>query len=938
MPLLAGSRFLSRELAAHPRMLGLLAATPWLEGAKPRRILERRLRVRLSGVAAGDEAGLHHALRRFKQEEMLRIAARDLGDRAPILEIADELSLLASVTIEGALQRIAVELEERYGAAAGGAGRPALGLAVLAMGKLGAGELNFSSDVDLILIYRQDGESAGGSGGVISNHRLYTKLGERLIQALSRPTADGFAFRVDLDLRPEGRAGPIALSAESAYRYYEAKGRTWERAALLKARPVAGDREVADELLASLEPFIYRRYLDLDAVEEIRAMKARIDREASRGEGDLKLGPGGIREAEFVVSALLLLHAGKNPRLRERRFLPALDRLLFAGLLSARDRDALAEAYLFLRRAEHRIQMVHERQTHQLPTSPREQELLARRLGYPSPDPEARSSFLADLSRHRHEVELRFADLLGVSGATPRRSEPGIERALAHDRGDDERIEALRSSGFFEPAAALGELQRLARKDGTPFSRPYDPQAEALLAEAARSPNPDQALRNLGDFGMSLRSPAPWFALLEENPATARLLLELFGTSDPLSKTFVRHPELVDTLLRRDLASPRRGRATLGRDVMERIRGRDDPEDALSALRRFRQEEQLRIGLHDVSGALGLEGVMAELTAVADACLAGALEIASREQRLRYGSPGDGGSLAVLSLGKLGAAELGYQSDLDLFFVFSRPEAMTSGGTRGAVGNPEYFTRLVQRLLSHLQIPLREGILYRVDTRLRPSGSQGALVVSLPALEVYHRSESALWERQALLRTRCVAGDPALGHHTWEQVLAPALFDRSPRPEELAASIVSMRRRLDEAHRDRGAGPSPKWMAGGLVDVEFAVQYLQLLYGAAHPEVRTPATLAGIERLAAAGLLAEDDAEILASGWRFLRRLELRMQIIHDRPMDRISPSAQERRTLARRMGLPGGVAGEALMDAVGRSSRSIRRSFHRILTREAAS
>lgn len=937
LPVLAGSRFLTREICRRPRLAPHLAATPFYEVAKPRQRLERELDRVLARVAEGDEEGLARALRRFKYREILRIAARDLGGASTLPDSAAELSLLAEVIVDRAVGWLAAGLVARHGPPAGGEGLPAAGLAVLGMGKLGAGELNFSSDVDLVLVYRSEGETAGGPGGSIANRQFYARLAERLVRALSRVTEDGFVYRVDLDLRPEGRAGPIAWSAAGAYAYYEARGRTWERAALLKARPVAGDRELGAELLAGLQPFIYRRTLDLQAVEEIRAMKARIDRESAAGFDDLKLGPGGIREAEFVAVALLLLHAGRDPGLRVRGTLAALDKLLFAGRFPARDRDDLAAAWLLLRRAEHRIQMLDERQTHKLPSSEADRLRLARGLGYGPDDPVG--ALLAELRERRAQVRAIFDDLLGVTGEAPRQEDPLLARALDPDRPDEERIEALAERGFVDPASALAELRRLARRPDTPFA-PVPPlslegKAVELLAEACRTPDPDLALRHLADFASSLRRPGPWFELLAQHPATARLLLELFGTSDFLSKYFVRHPELLDGLIRRDLAAPRKGAQTLRSLAASRVAARpeDDLEGRLTALLRFKNEEFLRIGLNDVSGDLDLEGVVEELTCVADACLEQALALARAEMVGRYGEPGNGSRLAVLGLGKLGGRELGYHSDLDLVFVYGSSEGETSGGSRGRVGNPEFFARLAQRLLSHLQTPLREGSLYKIDTRLRPSGTQGSLVVSLATLGAYHARESALWERQALLRARHVAGDREVAERALRDVLAPAIYRPDLVPAEAAAAIGSMRRRMEaEISGEREGHRNPKTGFGGLVDVEFAVQYLLLVHGAMDPELRSTNTLEALHRLAAADRIGEGDAAILEEGWRFLRRLELRLGIVHDRDTSHLPRSPSALRTLARRMGYAGPGAGDDLLSDYARITARVREAFLRIL------
>jgi glutamate-ammonia-ligase adenylyltransferase len=921
VPVLAASRFLARAVIASPRLADHLRATTWFPRGKAPERLRAELAGAVSRISPGDEDRFLRTLRRFRTREYLRIAARDLAG-ASLADVGAELSALAAAALDVALDRILAELSARHGGPAGG-------LAVLGMGKLGAGELNFSSDIDLVLVYREDGHTPGG----LSHREFYSRAAERLARALGAITAGGFVFRVDLNLRPGGRSGPIVESLEGALRYYEAQGRTWERAAFLRARPVAGDLALGEEFLRALAPFVYRRSLDLGAVEELRELKARIDREASKGERDLKLGRGGIREVEFVVAAFQLLHAGRDPRLRERGTLAALDRLLFAGLLPARDRDALAAAYLLLRRAENRIQARDDRQTHLLPGDRAELSRLALTLGFPGPASAAADALEAELSLRRGEVAAIFADLLGTAGAAPRPADPRTATALDTSAPEAERREALAALGFADPAVALAELHRLARRPGTPFGDAPTPGAETLLAELARTPDPDQALSHLAWFASGLAYPGPYFALLAENPAAARLLLQLFGTSDFLSKYFLRHPELLDSLL-----GPSSVWTALGSErLRDRARARlaplpaNDLEGRLSALRRFKNEEILRIGLADVSGTLDQAGVAAELTAVADACLASCLELAAAEAVERWGEPG--ASLSVIGLGKLGGRELGYHSDLDLVFLYDPAAGESTGGSRGRVGPGEYFTRLAQRLIAHLQVPLREGALYRIDTRLRPSGSRGALVVSLDALAAYHRKAAALWERQALLKARHVAGDAALFARAEREVIVPAVYRPGVDPEELGRAVAGMRRRLEaEASGEERGERNPKTGYGGLVDVEFAVQYLQLLHGAARPEVRTPSTPEAIARLGAAGILAPEDERLLADAYRYLRRLELRLRIVHDFGISRLPRPGRDLAALARRLGHGGERGGESLLAEYTRVTAAVRDAFRRIV------
>lgn len=927
VPVLASSRFLARQIVARPRLPLHLEKTPWFEVGPSPGLLATSLGRSLGRLDAGDQDGLERALRRFKYRELLRIAARDLGGTATLQEILSELSTLASVCLDGALSFLADHLATLYGIPEGGPG----GLCVLGMGKLGAGELNFSSDVDLILLYRQEGETSGGSKGALSNRRLYEKLGRALVRTLSSVTGDGFVFRVDLDLRPEGRAGPITQSFDSAWAYYEARGRTWERAALLKARPVAGDREAGEEFLRSLAPFIFRRSLDLEAVEEIRSIKGRIEKESAAGPDDLKLGPGGIREVEFVAVALLLLHAGRDPRLRVRGTLPALDGLLYAGSLPAKERDVLAAAWQLLRRAENHIQMMDERQTHRLPSLDEDRLRLARTLGYGSA-----GELQAELDRRRGEVRAIFDDLLATGGASPRPGDPLLLTALDPEEAEEARLSALWERGVFHPAAALAEIERLGRRPDTPFSHPppFSLKGEdvRLLDEATRTPDPNQALRHLGDFTSSLYSPRPWFELLASHPETGRLLLQLFGTSDTLSRHFVRNPELIEPLLHRAAAERWKTASGLEEELASRLShlAADDIEGRLSCLRRFKNEEFLRIGLNDVSGALDLEEVMAQLTSVAESCVRECLSLARAEMVERWGAPPGQNRLAVLALGTMGGRELGYRSDLDLIFVYGSSEGTSAGGVRGRLPLPEWFSRLAQRLISHLQMPLREGILFRVDTGLRPSGRQGALVVSLPAFAAYHGKEggSATWEKQALLRARHVAGDPVIGQRALD-IAEGGIFGAEP--GDPAKEIVQMRRRIEEEiGRERTWGKNPKAGLGGLIDVEFVCQYLQLIHGRNHPSIRSPSTPAALRSLQAENLLSEGDAALLLEAYRFLRRLALRLQIAHDRPSDRLPDEIFARRSLARRMGYAGDRADEELLRDYERITLRLRETFLR--------
>ena len=943
VPLAAGSRFLAVALAATPSLARWLALPGAVDGSRSPGQLSRDLGSRVARVPPGDVAGLHRALRRFKQREIARVALRDLGGRATLAETTREIADIAAAAFDAAVAFHFARLAALHGAPEGAA-PGATGFVVIGMGKLGGRELNFSSDVDVLYAYQRDGMTSGGTspaGGALGNFAFYARLAEHVTRALSLSTEDGFVFRVDLNLRPEGRSGPIASSAEALERYYEAQGRTWERAALLKARPIAGDVAVGEALLARLAPFVYRRSLDLGVVEELRQMKLRVERQAeARGHRSLKLGPGGIREVEFYAQALQLVAAGRDPSLRERATLPALDKLLFAGHVSARDHAALADAYVLLRRLEHRVQMVAERQTHDLPDEPDELGRLARRAGFADAD-----AMLEELTRRRAEVRERFDGLLATatvySGEAARATSSASPECLAvldEDASDEDRASRLAALGWSDPEAALGELSRLAFRRDSPFGPAPRPEhadlGARLLAECAGAPDPDLALRGLSRFVAALSAPRAYFDVLARRPRAARLVVSVFGTSELLSQQLARQPELLE-LLAEGGAPPRRAPGELAALMRARVAAApDDTESRLAALVRAHNEERLRLALHDIAGALDLEEVFEGLSELADACIAECLALTEAEIAARFGPPAGGATFAVVALGKLGGRELGYHSDLDLAFVYSGSADAVDGAR---ITNGERFVRLGQRLLALLAVPLREGALYRVDARLRPSGSKGPLVVSERALADYHaRGAAALWERQAWLKARAVAGDALLFSRLWNTTLAPSIF-ATVDPREAAREIAAMRERLEREGAPKtvngdAEGADLKLGAGGLADVDFAAQLLQLVHGALRPSVRTPSTLAALRALRDAGLLSPDDSETLQASWRFLRRLELRLRLMRDRGVSKMPRSGRALAVLARRLGYAGADPGAQLLAEHAEVARRTRAVFRRLV------
>lgn len=922
-PLVACGEATAARLRRSPRLLPWLLRTAFLDEERPARSFERQVLARVQQLDDEDFEGLQRVLRRYRHREMLRIGLRDLTRRAPLRIVVRELSHLADALLLAALSFCDRRLARRFGQPLGDA------FCVVALGKLGGQELNYSSDVDVVFAYDRDGPTPSGH----SRREQAVKLAELVIRALSEVTADGVAFRVDANLRPEGRAGSLAQSIGEMERYYERAGQTWERAALIKARPSAGGLDVGWELLQRLRPFVYRRSMDLAAVEAIAAMKARIDRAHGRAAADdVKLGPGGIREIEFFVQALQLLHGGRHPPVRVRGTLDALEALVFSGLLSARDRDLFADAYVFLRDVEHRVQLPSDRQTHALPPADDRaaRRALARRMGLPTAEELERQ-----LDRHRSAVHARFSALFATA-TEEHPVPPGVELALDHEAEPARRETALGELGFFRPDLARENLDRLARHEEGAFGargRERHPGlAERLLQEMSGAPDPDQALQRFAQLPTSLWAPGTVNALFASSFATARLLILLFGSTESIARDFQQHPELLDALVRRDAAALERDRAQMAREVRERLARVADLEDKLALLRRVRHEESLRVCLHDLAGRLDHVSVGRQLTACAEALLEEALALARADVSARFGEPPQA-RVAVFGLGSLGGAELDYESDLDLLFVHDAQGQTLQPETGGAhrLTGAEWATKVAQRLLSHLTVTLTEGVLYRVDARLRPSGSQGPLVASLRSLADYHgitnperRGRAALWERQALLRARFVAGDASLGEEASRTVLQPAVFGR-PLPPDAAEQIAQMRRRLEPA-------PSPEHIEvkkgpGGLLDVEFAVQYLQLRHAVPSPSTRSALTL-----LTDAGVLTAELASELRGAFDFLRRLESRLRLIHGRSEVFVPVRGRALEQLARQFGDVGPGAGERLVRRLQRTQERTRRLFDRLV------
>jgi glutamate-ammonia-ligase adenylyltransferase len=907
-------------------------------------------------------------LRAYRNREYLRIGTRDLLALATLEETTRDLSYLAEAAVQVAYEYVRARLRAAYGEAVldeGGHRRP-LGFVVFGMGKFGGLELNFSSDIDLIYLYERDaGPTIGGSKGAIEPRAFFTQLAQGLTRVLSDLVAGGRVFRVDLRLRPDGMNGPMVNSLPNALLYYESWGQTWERVALLKARPVAGEKELGEQFLREISPFVFRRYLDFATLEDIKEMKTRVERSlrnADREALNVKLGRGGIREIEFVTQALQLIHTGKDPHVRERRTLPALDRLVEGKYLAAADRDTLQDAYCFLRHVEHKLQIVQDRQTHTLPDNEAGIQMLARRLRLsdqefkvpsskfqvpkvnqfdqppvPSPQPpDEVALFWSALRFHTEGVHQIFRSLFHAAERETDGHEAEISALLRELHHEERTLWRLQQLGFRELSEAYQNLRLL--HDG-PTHAPASPKrrrllyalAPVLFREVSGAADPDRALAAMANLIASIGARSSFLALLQENPSTLRTLVGLFGTSAYLTQVFLRHPELLDSLVRADLVEVDKDQARMQEELAARLAAVEEYEDRLDILRRYRTEEFLRVGINDSNGLLDFTEASRQLTGLAEVCLAGAYDTARAALLRQLGLTSMPGRLAIVGMGKLGAGELNYNSDLDLIFLY---DSSDDDEANEKIGAQEFFTKLAQRLISVLQVQTREGYVYKIDTRLRPSGRSGSLVSSLAAFVRYHQTSSQLWERQALLKARVVAGDPPLREPVAE-VLASVAY-----AEEIDAAGVAeidrLRSRMERELAREGMGRfNIKTGRGGIVDIEFLVQMLQLRYGQRFSALRQRATLLALEALQACGVLPADDFHLLIRGYRFLRTVENRLRIERDQPVEALESGDEQLTSLARRLGYEGDDAAARLLTDYQNQREAIRACYTRWFVQE---
>ncbi len=848
-------------------------------------------------LAAAGPAEVGQMLRRSRRRAALTTALADIAGVWTDEAVTGALSRFACAALDTAVAAMLRDGHESGELCLPNPETPQMGsgFIVLGMGKLGAGELNYSSDVDLILLF--DGERVPYAG-TKSPQEYFTRFARRLCRLLEERTGDGYVFRTDLRLRPDPGSTPPAMSVLAAEIYYESTGQNWERAAMIKALPVAGDIAAGEEFLRSLTPFVWRRSLDFAAIDDIHSIKRQIN--AHRGRDgiavpghNVKLGRGGIREIEFFTQTQQLIWGGRDPTLRQRKTCEALAALVAAGHVEPEVADALIEDYWFLRKTEHRLQMIDDQQTHELPEDPDRLEKFAIFMGMSA---EGRNGFPERTSAVLHRVEDHFGGLFDDS---PDLGGPGT---LVFTGGEDhpDTIRTLESLGFRDPTAASATIRNWhhGRYNATRSTRARELLTElmpGLLEAFSRTLNPDRALLGFNDFLSGLPAGVQLFSLFHSNPAYLELLAEIMGSAPRIADMLRHHPILLDAVLEADFFEPVPPAEQLENEAAQAIRYKArDFQDILDIVRRHTSDRKFQIGVHILRGRTSPEESGRALSDIADTALRTMYPAVLREFASAHGAIPES-QMAVVALGKLGGRELTVGSDLDLLFVY-RDSDNQSDGKRPLAPIP-YFTRFGQRYLSALTSPTAEGILYDVDMRLRPSGNAGPLATSFNAFMKYHAEAAWTWERMALTRARIVVGE---GEFKNELGAAIRNILTEPRePDALLRDVADMRARIERDRKSCGDWDI-KNRRGGLIDIEFIAQYLQLRHGTENPAVLSPNTTEALQRLSDSGFLDRAVASTLIDAMRLWRNLQgvLRLSVGDD--FDEAVASEDTRAMLAR--------------------------------------
>lgn len=894
----ASSDFVTEQVCRDPRMLLELAESGELE----RSFSEGELRGQIAAAvqAAGSDDELGRNLRRQRMRQQVRIIWRDITRQAELIETCRDLSEMADGCIDLAYQWLYERHCQLLGTPTGRRTGQPQNMVILGMGKLGAVELNLSSDIDLIFAYPEGGETVGAKRA-LDNQEFFIRLGQRLIKALDPVTVDGFVFRVDMRLRPYGSSGALVLSFNALEQYYQDQGRDWERYAMIKARVVGGDQAAGEQLLQMLRPFVYRRYLDFSAIEALRTMKQLIQQEVRRKDmaENIKLGAGGIREVEFIAQAFQLIHGGRDLSLQQRPLFKVLKTLEGQGYLPSAVIDELREGYEFLRYTEHAIQAIADRQTQMLPDNEQDQARIAFMLGFAD-----WPAFHERLMHWRNRVSWHFRQVIADPDSDADDEQQDDDEVIVggewlplwqESQDEEAACRQLSQAGFVDAGKAIRQLATLR---GSPQLRSMqrlgrerlDAFIPRLLAQAVEHQSPDLVLERVLPLVEAVARRSAYLVLLTENPDALRRLLTLCAASPWIAEQIARYPLLLDELLNEGRLFNPPLAPELAAELHERLIRipEDDLEQQMEALRHFKLAHRLRVAASEISGSLPLMKVSDYLTWLAEAILEQVLALAWRHTVARHGTPSrpDGSlcdpSFVIVGYGKVGGIELGHGSDLDLVFIHDGdPQAETDGPK--PIDGAQFFTRLGQRIIHLLTTQTNSGQLYEVDMRLRPSGASGLLVSSLGAFGRYQENEAWTWEHQALVRARVLVGSPDVGSE-FGKVRATVL-GRERDLDKLRAEVSEMRAKMRDSLGTKltVAGTAAnafdpamvfdlKQDAGGIVDIEFMVQYAALAWSREHPALlRYTDNIRILEGLEEAGLLPDVDASLLREAYKAYR-------------------------------------------------------------------
>ncbi len=879
------SQALSDTLARNATYFHFLIAPETLKAPREKKWLAAELARLLMPIRL--PAQKYDVVRHFRRRETLRIGTRDLVGRATVEETTRELSNLADVCLQAvyeiALEKLVAEFRVRGSR-----------FTVIGMGKLGGQELNYSSDVDVIFVYGEDGNFTP----TISHRQFYTKLAEEIVRAVGAKSDEGNIFRIDVRLRPEGSSGPLARSLESCENYYAEWGETWERMALVKARPVAGDAGLGSEFVEMVQPFVYARHAGTTIIQQMAVLKQRIEQEIVRDDQltrHVKLGIGGIREIEFIVQSFQVLRGGRLPALRERSTLRALPALVKAKMLAETEAVTLADAYRFLRNVEHRLQMEMELQTHTIPDEEHALYRLARSLGFKTVD-----KFQAAQRTHTSGVRKIYESVLAAAAE----SAPQV---------NVETIEVGKLTGFADPLAAAKIFENLLHGSGFVhvsqrtqelFSRLFP----LILEWSGKLADPDVALARFGKFVAAYGSRGLLYEMLVRNPKLGEMLLHVGDASRFFADTLAQEPELFDEVCSGvSLSEPK----NLDRMWDALLAARRADTEPMETARVWKRSELLRIGIEDVMELVDTEQLHLEMTCLAEACLRFSLEQARAELRLKR-LP-----FVIIGLGKFGGKELGYGADLDVLFI----------GGKGDADQTE-ASKLASRVIDFMSRQTSAGKLFEVDARLRPDGESGPLASTAKAHRDYYIHRASLWERQALTKARFVAGDADSGEK-FISALQDIVYGRALTAAE-ATKIRRMRERIETERGDqRHVELEFKTGPGGLIDVEFLIQALQLRHGHAHPQLRTVHTLAALNRLASLGQLDEEQCMELRSHYLFLRRIESVLRRVENTAVSRLPAEEGEQTLLAKRLGFRNA---SEFLDAYRHATHRVRSLYEQLM------